>query len=470
MDNQHRAAAAGRARRAAPPPAGGLFWQRVAVAARRAACRSPSSCCRRRRPAGSTLAAAPLPAPDRDAPLEHGAADARRHARSARCSASRAAWCVERTDAPVPALLDGRARAAARGARLRARLRLDLARARACTGYWGSVLVMTLGSYPLVYLPVAAALRGADPSLEDVARGLGPRPVARRSGRVTLHQIRPALLGGSLLVALILLAEFGTFEILRFQTFTTEIYTEFQIGFDTPAALRALARARPARALLLGAEAAARGRSGHAPSGASSARPADADRGSAGPRLPVLLGLAGLLGLALGVPLVRARLLVRAGDLVDAAVRLDPRAPPSRPPATARPPRRSRPSPRCRSRCSPSATESRARVVLERSTYIVQALPGLVVALAFVYFSVRYAAPALPVEPRAGRRVRDHVLPARARRGPRRRRAGAARARGGRALARARPALGARPRDAAAARAGARGRRSRSSSSAPRPS
>jgi iron(III) transport system permease protein len=33
---------------------------------------------------------------------------------------------------------------------------------------------------------------------------------------------------------------------------------------------------------------------------------------------------------------------------------------------------------------------SKATVLLERSTYIVQALPGLVVALAFVYFSVRY--------------------------------------------------------------------------------
>jgi iron(III) transport system permease protein len=33
---------------------------------------------------------------------------------------------------------------------------------------------------------------------------------------------------------------------------------------------------------------------------------------------------------------------------------------------------------------------SKGTVLLERSTYIVQALPGLVVALAFVYFSVRY--------------------------------------------------------------------------------
>ena len=87
-------------------------------------------------------------------------------------------------------------------------------------GYRGSVFVMTLGSYPLVYLPVAAALRTADPDLEEVARVLGLGRF-RAFWRVTIHQIRPAVLGGSLLVALILLAEFGTFEILRFQTFTT---------------------------------------------------------------------------------------------------------------------------------------------------------------------------------------------------------------------------------------------------------
>ena len=51
-----------------------------------------------------------------------------------------------------------------------------------------------------------------------------------------LPQIRPALLGGCLLVTLALLAEFGAFEILRFQTFTTTIFTEFTLGFNAPAA------------------------------------------------------------------------------------------------------------------------------------------------------------------------------------------------------------------------------------------
>ena len=45
-------------------------------------------------------------------------------------------------------------------------------------GYLAAVLIMTLSLYPLVYLPVAAALGGVDPALEEVARSLGLRPVA----------------------------------------------------------------------------------------------------------------------------------------------------------------------------------------------------------------------------------------------------------------------------------------------------
>ncbi len=40
-------------------------------------------------------------------------------------------------------------------------------------GFRGAVLVMTLAVYPLVYLPVAASFRNADPGQEEVARSLG---------------------------------------------------------------------------------------------------------------------------------------------------------------------------------------------------------------------------------------------------------------------------------------------------------
>ena len=72
---------------------------------------------------------------------------------------------------------------------------------------------MTLAVYPLVYLPVAASLRVADPGQEEVARGLGAGRV-RTFARITLGQAKGAILGGCLLVTLVLLAEFGAFEIL----------------------------------------------------------------------------------------------------------------------------------------------------------------------------------------------------------------------------------------------------------------
>jgi len=78
---------------------------------------------------------------------------------------------------------------------------------------------------------VAASFRNADPGQEEVARSLG---VGRLGTfwRVTLRQIRPAMLGGCLLVTLGLLAEFGAFEIVQYQTFTVAIFTEFKLGFD----------------------------------------------------------------------------------------------------------------------------------------------------------------------------------------------------------------------------------------------
>ena len=98
----------------------------------------------------------------------------------------------------------------------------------------GATIVMTLGTYPLVYLPVAAALRRSDPALEETARGLGVGGW-RIFRRVTLPLVRSAVLGGAILVVLTVISEYGAFEILGYQTFTTEIFTEFQ--FDAAAAV-----------------------------------------------------------------------------------------------------------------------------------------------------------------------------------------------------------------------------------------
>lgn len=97
-------------------------------------------------------------------------------------------------------------------------------------GFAGALVVTALAYTPLTFLPVSAALRGLDPTLEEVGRTLsGPW---RCLFRIVLPQLRPAMQGGALLVALNILVEFGAFALMRFRTFTTEIYTAYRAGFD----------------------------------------------------------------------------------------------------------------------------------------------------------------------------------------------------------------------------------------------
>lgn len=107
------------------------------------------------------------------------------------------------------------------------------------SGFWGAVLVLTLSYYPLVYLPVAAALRNMDPALEEVSRSLGFGR-GRSFAQVVLPSLRPALLGGALLVVLHMLGEFGTFAFLNYATFTTAIFDQYMVAFNgTSAAMLA---------------------------------------------------------------------------------------------------------------------------------------------------------------------------------------------------------------------------------------
>lgn len=97
----------------------------------------------------------------------------------------------------------------------------------AVQGFPGAVLVMTLHLYPLVYLPMSAAFRAADPGQEEAARSLGLSQWEVWL-RISVRQARATLLGSCLLVCLTLLSYYGAFEDLRYQTFTTAIFGELQ--------------------------------------------------------------------------------------------------------------------------------------------------------------------------------------------------------------------------------------------------
>ncbi|HTW02194.1 MAG TPA: iron ABC transporter permease [Streptosporangiaceae bacterium] len=254
-------------------------------------------------------------------------------------------------------------------------------------GFRGAVLVMTLSVYPLVYLPVAASFRNADPTQEEVARGLGAGPI-KTFFRITLGQAKVAILGGCLLVVMVMLAEYGAFNILGYQTFTTEIFTEFQQLFDIASAC-ALSLVLVALSLLvLGADALGRRR------GRVSRASRTAQRAVPLHRLglwtaPVLLLLFAIVALALGVPVGSAAYWWAQGtnqpfqgtSLLSATGYTAAYSACAAALATAM--------------ALPVAILAvrrggRVAHLVERSTYLVLAMPGLVIALSLSYFSNRY--------------------------------------------------------------------------------
>ena len=102
-------------------------------------------------------------------------------------------------------------------------------------GLWPAVAISVLAYFPFVYLPVVAQLRRLDPAIEDVAASLGDPPM-RVFLRATLPQLRLAISGGALLIALHLLAEYGLYVLIRFDTLTTAIVDQFRAVYNGPAA------------------------------------------------------------------------------------------------------------------------------------------------------------------------------------------------------------------------------------------
>ena len=108
-------------------------------------------------------------------------------------------------------------------------------------GLTGAVLVLTLCCYPYVYLPVLAALRRADPGLEEVARSLGRTPW-QTFREVTLRQVRPSAAAGGLLVALYTLSDFGAVSLLRYDVVTRVMYTAYRSRFARSTGARSAGR------------------------------------------------------------------------------------------------------------------------------------------------------------------------------------------------------------------------------------
>lgn len=254
----------------------------------------------------------------------------------------------------------------------------------AVNGLFAATVVMSLGTYPLVYLPVAAALRRADPAMEDTAHSLGMGRLGTFF-RVTLPLIRTALLGGCVLVTLTVISEYGAFEILRYQTFTTEIFTQFQINSKAAGALSIPLVCLAVLVLTV---------DGIVPRRAAPSMAPRRDAARARWRwtaAPMLLGLTALITLTVGVPIATlaywmaqsqhttlpaaatlgsatwTTLRYSAGGATIAVVLALPVA------------------------MLTFRRTTTPRLILERGTFVSEAVPGVVVALSLVFFATHYA-------------------------------------------------------------------------------
>ncbi|MFI0449704.1 ABC transporter permease [Actinomadura sp. 6N118] len=257
-------------------------------------------------------------------------------------------------------------------------------------GFTGSAIALTLVSYPYVYLPVAAALRGTDPAHEEVSRSLGVGPV-RTFLRVTLPQLRPAAAGGALLVALYVLSDFGAVSLMRYDTFTRGIYTSYRASFDrTPAAALSIVLV-VMTVVLVALETRTRGRRGHSRTGTGTARPiVPATLGRMA--IPALAWCAAVITAAVVFPLATLGYWLTVGNsdtwdpaglLNTAGVTLTVAALGAALTTVLALP------------VGVVAARYRGRTadLLEHAAYAGHALPGITVALAMVFFAVRYAYP-----------------------------------------------------------------------------
>ena len=257
-------------------------------------------------------------------------------------------------------------------------------------GYWGSLVALTLATYPYVFLLAQAALRNLDPALEEAAQGLG-EPRWRSFARVTAPALRPAVGLGALLVVLYTFSDFGVVSLMDYDTLTRAIYIQYKSLFDrAPAATLALLLvALTAVALVVEYRTRRRGRLYRAGPGAARPQPVVRLGRLTIPALAFcgsVVGLflvlpAGVLGYwlargianerELAVPWSEALHSLEASGAAAVAAVLA---------------------------ALPVAVlalryPSRASRTLERLSYAGNALPGLVIALSLVFFAARYASP-----------------------------------------------------------------------------
>jgi len=255
-------------------------------------------------------------------------------------------------------------------------------------GFPGAFLALTLMSYPYTFLSVRAALQRMDPSMIEAARSLGLGPW-RTFYRVTLPHLRPALVAGSLLISLYVVRDFGAVSMMRYNTFTRIIYVQYRSFMDRSLAASLALVLVGMTAAILYLELRTRGRASYARRSVGAARRMQPVRLGRW-RWPALLFTSSVVLVALVLPagglvywLIRglnsgqvlSGLLPAAWNSLSVSMGAAMLAMAASLPVAVASVRR----------------PGRLTQLLEQVTYVGYALPGIVIALALVFFGASYA-------------------------------------------------------------------------------
>ena len=258
-------------------------------------------------------------------------------------------------------------------------------------GFWGTIGIMTLSSFPLAYLPIAATLKRLDRSLEEISQSLG-KSNAYTFWYAIFPQLKPAIGSSLLLIALHMLVEFGAVSILNYQTFTTAIFQEYEMSFNNSTAALLSAVLMSICTIIVVGEIFFRGKQTLYNSGKGVTRPYPVKTLPFFKQCAAFLFFSSIVILSLGIPLFMLIYWLNVGNSRGSAVNFG----------------------EFFSAFSHSLIiaglgaaltvlcalplvwgavryHSKLTVWIERLPYLLHAVPGLVIALSLVYFTINYA-------------------------------------------------------------------------------
>ncbi len=251
--------------------------------------------------------------------------------------------------------------------------------------FGGVAFVLAAFTYPYVFLVTTAAFTRLGRAHEEAAQSLGARAPSVFF-RVTLPMLRPAIGAGAMLVILYVLSDFGAIALLRFSTFTSAIY--YQMGsYDTVSAAVLSVLLIVLTLVILGAEAASRRRSRYFQVGGVPGDPPVVSLGRL--RWPALAAVTGVFvmsgGLPVGVLAYWTRLGIERGAVDARFLEFSANTFQVAALASVIAMVLSVPVAYLRSRHPAPAS-----ALIEKLAYSGYALPGVIIALGVIFFSIRY--------------------------------------------------------------------------------